>query len=343
MHIPDNYLSVSTCATLAVATVPVWARSIKTVARDFPRERFSALGVAAAFSFLAMMFNVPLPGGTTGHAVGGTLLAALLGPEAACLALSIALLLQALLFGDGGILAFGANCFNIAFILPFSGYYSYLLLRRLFGAQSGVRNYLALGLGSYIGLNLAALAAGVEFGLQPILFHDASGQALYCPYPIGVAVSAMALGHLTLFGLAEAVFTLAAFVFIERTSPQFATNPALTQTDDASSPKRSRFNAIYLGIALLVIATPLGLLADGTAWGEWGADEIADVVVDGQALGYTPEKMTTGFQWNALVPDYSAPGLPEWLSYILSAVAGVACSIILFKLFALCFPRRKSL
>ncbi|MBR5758610.1 MAG: energy-coupling factor ABC transporter permease, partial [Thermoguttaceae bacterium] len=85
MHRPDNYLSVSTCALLAAATVPVWVRSIKKVKRDFPRERFSALGVASAFSFLAMMFNIPLPGGTTGHAVGGVVLAALLGPEAACL------------------------------------------------------------------------------------------------------------------------------------------------------------------------------------------------------------------------------------------------------------------
>lgn len=66
-----------------------------------------------------MMFNVPLPGGTTGHAVGGALIALLLGPEAATIAVSVALALQALLFGDGGVLSFGANCFNMAFVLPF--------------------------------------------------------------------------------------------------------------------------------------------------------------------------------------------------------------------------------
>ena len=81
------------------------------------------LGIGAAFSFLGMMFNVPLPGGTTGHAVGGTLIAILTGsPAAGCIAVSIALLIQALLFGDGGILAFGANCFNMAFILPYLGF-----------------------------------------------------------------------------------------------------------------------------------------------------------------------------------------------------------------------------
>ena len=72
---------------------------------------------------------MPLPGGTTGHAVGGTLIAILFGPYAACLAVSVALLIQALFFGDGGILALGANCFNMAFLLPFSGYAVYSLLQ----------------------------------------------------------------------------------------------------------------------------------------------------------------------------------------------------------------------
>ena len=75
-----------------------------------------------------MMFNVPIPGGTTGHAVGGVLLAILCGPWAACLAVSVALALQAFLFGDGGLTAFGANCFNMAFVMPFTGYYIYRAL-----------------------------------------------------------------------------------------------------------------------------------------------------------------------------------------------------------------------
>lgn len=93
------------------------------------------MGAAAALSFLGMMFNVPLPGGTTGHAVGGTLAAILLGPYAACISISTALLLQALIFGDGGILAFGANCFNMALVLPFVGYALYRLLTK--GAAAG--------------------------------------------------------------------------------------------------------------------------------------------------------------------------------------------------------------
>ncbi|HCC01394.1 MAG TPA: cobalamin biosynthesis protein CbiM, partial [Ruminococcaceae bacterium] len=101
MHIPDNYLSPQTCAVMAAAMVPVWTISIKKIKKEIPKEKLPLMGVAAAFSFISMMFNVPIPGGTTGHAVGGTLIALLLGPYAACISISVTLLLQALIFGDG--------------------------------------------------------------------------------------------------------------------------------------------------------------------------------------------------------------------------------------------------
>ena len=122
MHIPDNYLSPQTCAVMTAVMIPAWTISIKKIKAELPAGKLPLLGVAAAFSFLGMMFNIPLPGGTTGHAVGGTLTALLVGPYGACISISVALLLQALLFGDGGILAFGANCFNMAFVMPFVGY-----------------------------------------------------------------------------------------------------------------------------------------------------------------------------------------------------------------------------
>ena len=124
MHIPDNYLGPATCAVMAIAVAPAWIVSAKKVAKDLPKEKIPLLGIGAAFSFLIMMLNVPVPGGTTAHAVGGPLLA-VLGPYAACLSISTALLIQALVFGDGGILSFGANSFNMAFVIPFLGYFVY--------------------------------------------------------------------------------------------------------------------------------------------------------------------------------------------------------------------------
>ncbi|MDO4176486.1 MAG: cobalt transporter CbiM [Bacillota bacterium] len=310
MHIPDNYLSPETCAVMTAAMVPVWVHAVKKVKREVPKEKMPMLGVGAAFSFTGMMFNVPLPGGTTGHAVGGTLVSGLLGPEAACISITIALLLQALLFGDGGILAFGANCFNMAFVLPFVGYAIYRLMLKL-----KANDYVAIAIGSYGGINAAAFAAAIEFGIQPYLFTDAAGQALYCPYGLAVSIPAMMIGHLTIFGAAEVIFTTAIYAFIRKTSPSMATLPVHAD-DNTDNTKAGRSWPIYALLGALILAVPAGLLATGTAWGEWELSEVG---------------IKEGFSYSSLFPDYTMSGLPEITAYILSAIIGVALSVIIFR------------
>lgn len=319
MHIPDNYLSPTTCAVMGAAMVPVWTIAVKKVREEVSKVKIPLLGIGAAFSFLMMMFNVPLPGGTTGHAVGGTLLAILLGPFSACISVTVALLIQALIFGDGGVLAFGANCFNMAFVLPFLGYFIYKFVKDRIRSPRG--EYAGMILGSYLGINFAALLAAIEFGIQPLLFTNGAGQPLYSPYPLSVSVPAMLIPHLLVAGVVEALFTVAIFAFIKKVSPGTIYEGAKQKT-----------KAIYGLIVALICLTPLGLLATGTAWGEWGADEIKDVVSGGSPLGYVPEGMKNGFSFEAIMPDYSVGGLPEVAGYILSAVAGVAIFLILFKI-----------
>lgn len=313
MHIPDNYLSPETCAVMTAAMVPVWTHAVKQVKKEVTRDKMPLLGVGSSFSFTGMMFNIPLPGGTTGHAVGGTLIALMLGPGAACIAVTITLLIQALLFGDGGILAFGANCFNMAFILPYAGYYVYKLLAGK--TPSYGRNLAAVAVGSYAGINAAALAAAVEFGIQPMLFTDAAGVPLYCPYGLEIAVPAMMIGHITIFGLAEVVFTTAIYAFVLKTSPRDLYNAPIVREGSEGSRR-----PIYILIAALIAFVPLGLLATGTAWGEWEISEIPT--------------MKESFSWSSLIPDYAVPGVPEVTGYILSAIIGVALSIAIFKIIA---------
>lgn len=332
MHIPDNYLSPQTCGVFGVAMIPVWVHSIRKVARELNRRKIAFIGVAAAFSFLLMMFNVPLPGGTTGHAVGGTLIAILLGPEAACLAVSVALALQALIFGDGGILAFGANCFNMAFVLPFLGYAVYNAIRK--HAPESWGDKVGAIVGSYVGINVAALCAAIEFGIQPALFHNAAGQALYCPYPLSVSIPAMLIPHLLVAGVVEALATVLIYLFVKNAAPDFIYKPLGKQAD---AEKKSKLAPVYILIAILCVATPIGLLAGsgegwlsqfGDAWGEWGAEDL------GEMIGYTPAGMGDGFEWTALMPDYSLEGLPDVAGYILSAIVGVALLIIIFRIIA---------
>ena len=329
MHIPENYLSPATCAVFTAAMIPVWARAVKHVKNDLPKEKIALIGVGAAFSFIGMMFNVPLPGGTTGHAVGGTLIAALLGPDAACLAVSVALLLQALLFGDGGILSFGANCFNMAFAMPYLGYFLYkIILKALSKGEAPKTSHrlISVAIGSYVGINIAAFLAAIEFGIQPYLFHNELGQALYCPYGLNVSIPAMMVGHLTIFGLAEVIFTVAVLGFICKTSP------TLLAEDTTLKAEKKELIPVGIFLAALVVLVPLGLLAEGTAWGEWGADEIAEVTSKGVALGYTPQGLESGWALESLIPDYSMNGVPEVLGYVLSAIIGIAILVIIFRL-----------
>lgn len=304
---------------MSAAMVPVWTISVKKVKNEISKAKMPLLGIGAAFSFLIMMFNVPLPGGTTGHAVGGTLLAILLGPFSACISITVALLIQALLFGDGGILSFGANCFNMAFVLPFLGYFIYKYVRDRSSSEKG--ELAGIALGSYCGINFSAFAAAIEFGVQPLFFHNAFGQPMYSPYPLSVTVPAMVIPHLLIVGGVEAVFTVAIYSFIKKVSPGSIYEGAKHKT-----------KAVYGLIAALACLSPIGLLATGTAWGEWGIDELKDVTAGGKALGYVPEGMKNGFSFNAVMPDYAVKGLPDGAGYILSAVAGAAILLILFKM-----------
>lgn len=321
MHIPDNYLSPATCAVMGAVMIPIWTRSIKKVKSEVTKKKMPLMGIGASLSFLTMMFNIPLPGGTTGHAVGGTLLAILLGPEAACISITVALLIQALLFGDGGVLAFGANSFNMAFVIPFVGYYIYKFLKGRI--KTGKGEYIATFIASYIGLNIGALCASIEFGIQPLFFKDIAGMPLYSPYPLSIAIPAMLIPHLAVAGVLEGVITVGVLSFIKKVSPGVIYEGSNTKA-----------KPMYALIITLICLSPLGLLATGTAWGEWGTDEISSVITGGQSLGFVPTGMANGFNFSALMPDYSVHGLPESFGYILSAVAGVAIFLIIFRVIA---------
>ena len=346
MHIPDNYLSPQTDAVMAVAMVPVWVHCIKKVRATLDREYMAFLGICAAFSFLLMMFNVPLPGGTTGHAVGGALIALLLGPEAAAIAVSVALALQALLFGDGGVLSFGANCFNMAFVLPFTAAIVFRALNSRLHDKSWGTSVSAIVSG-WVGLCLAALCAAIEFGIQPMLFTNASGAPLYCPFPLSVAIPAMLIPHMLVAGVIEGVATAAIYGFIKKTAPSIIVGPEAADGQlaaDGTAKKTSLIPTLIL-VAVLVVATPLGLLATGDAWGEWDAEGAATAVQEAgddslqASVGLdTPtfaDALPTGDYLQAYSEEQGLGFAGQAAMYILSGVIGVAVLTITFRLVSL--------
>ena len=272
MHIPDGYLGPETLAAGWVACAPAWYWASRTAKVTLSEPKaVPMLAASAAFSFLVMMLNVPVLGGTTAHAVGAVLIAVIAGPEIAILAVTAALVLQALLFADGGVLAFGVNCFNMAVAMPLVGYGVYRLVAGNADLRS-VRRLVAVGAAAYAGIIAAATLAGTELGLQPLL-HSVNGVAEYAPYGLKLALPAMLASHLLVAGPVEVLFTVGVFAFLARTSPE------LFRVAERESLRTRSMWGVVLALVAIV---PLGLIATGTAWGEWGAGELR------RRLGYVP-------------------------------------------------------
>ncbi len=215
MHIPDGYLGPTTYIAMFLIMIPIWLYAGYKVKKEMKSRQVPLLALSAAFSFVIMMFNIPIPGGSTGHAVGGAIIGIILGPWAAIVAISVSLVMQAFLFGDGGIYCIGANCFNMAVVIPVSAYVVYRLICGRSDLTSS-RRLIAAIIAGYLSLSLAAGVAGFEMGMQPILEHDANGNPLYMPYGLNVTMPAMLGEHLLFFSFLEALVTGLIFAYLQK-------------------------------------------------------------------------------------------------------------------------------
>jgi cobalt/nickel transport system permease protein len=254
------------------------------------------------------------------------------------LAVSVALVIQALLFGDGGITAIGANCFNIAIVGSLVAAGAYRLIAA--GAPlDSPRRVAAAGVAGYVAINAAALVTAIEFGVQPVLYRDAAGTPLYAPYPLSIAVPAMMLGHLTVAGLAEAIASAGVIRFVQRTDSALLAAGAGAIETSTGVPARRALRQAWIGLGVLLALTPLGILAGGAAWGEWSASDFADPSVRQEiaaaSLGHAaPDAPPQGLErlgslWTAPIADYA----PAWVSspavgYLLSAMFGTGVVIL---------------
>jgi cobalt/nickel transport system permease protein len=262
---------------MGAVTAPSWVIATRRVRTVLNQRTVPLLAIFAALCFTIMMFNVPVPGGTTAHGVGGTLVAIVLGPAAAVIVVSTALIIQALFFGDGGILAIFANCFNMGVVLPVVGYWTY----RLIAGRAPVlsrRRVWAAGIGGYVGISVAALLVGIEVGLQPALFN-VDGRPLYSPYDLSVAVPAMLAAHLFGASLVEGIITALGLAYLQDHHPEYLTSlrsAVADTTRGATGEVRSRpawqwFGAGVVLLGLVLLAA--GLVTGGGDLGHaFGAD-----------------------------------------------------------------------
>lgn len=194
MHIPDGFIDVPTAAGAGLVAVAGLAVCVRKSAGTLEDREIPLAGLTAAFIFAAQMLNFPVASGTSGHLLGGVLAAVLVGPYLGTLCVSVVLMVQALLFADGGLIALGLNVVNMALLTSFGGYAIFLLLRRLLPATArGV--VLASGIAAGLSVVVASLGFTVEYGLGGV------GDA-----PLSTVAAAMVGTHL-LIGIGEGIIT----------------------------------------------------------------------------------------------------------------------------------------
>ena len=200
------------------------------------------------------------------------------------------------------------------------------------------RRQVAAGLAGYLAINCSALLTAFEFGIQPLWFHDASGTPLYAPYPLSVAVPAMMVGHLSFAGMAEGLLTAGLFAWLQRShSPLLRIRPAAPR-----GPATRSLGYLLVGLMLL---SPLGLLASGSAWGEWASEAFSDqasraTIIQASAHAELPQRAPQGLAqlatiWSAPVPDYAPAFIADLkLGYLVAAMLGCALIVLSFLLIA---------
>ncbi|MEI7730835.1 MAG: energy-coupling factor ABC transporter permease [Verrucomicrobiota bacterium] len=299
MHIPDGFLDGKTAVAGTVISAGALALAMRQIRRRLTPARVPLIGLAAAFVFAAQMLNFPVYGGTSGHLIGATLAAVLLGPSAAMLVLSAVLILQCLLFNDGGVTALGANIFNMAILATGTGYGVYLAVRRIAGSSLRVQ-LLATAFAAWVSTVAAAIGCAGQLAL--------SGTVAW-----NLALPAMTLVHLVI-GIGEAFITTLVVAAIARTRPELLSESSQPNLQPQAGELVTHGLLISLGLAIFV--APMAC-----SWPD-GLEAIAT------RLGFEHKAAAPLFA--APLPDYVIPGLHS--ATVGTAIAGALGTIVAFAL-----------
>lgn len=211
LHAPDGFFSLPVSLFTWIVAIVLIAVSLNRVQEEYKDRTVPLMGVCAAFIFAAQMINFPIPGGTSGHLLGGTLAGALLGPWAGTLVVTVVFIVQSVLFQDGGLTVLGANIFNMGLIGTFGGYYLYKAIRAAIGFNSWRGMAVAISIAAWTSVVVAALVCAIQLALSGTV-------------PLMVSVAAMVGWHV-LIGIGEALITVLAVGYIWRTRPDLFYDP----------------------------------------------------------------------------------------------------------------------
>ncbi|MCI7018679.1 MAG: energy-coupling factor ABC transporter permease [Clostridiales bacterium] len=308
MHMADALLAPAVAATMYAASAVTVGASVKALKKDEATAKLPTMAVTSALVFAGQMINYTIPGtGSSGHLCGGMMLSALLGPQAGFLSMVVILAIQCLFFADGGLLALGANCWNMAFYGCFVGYYLLwkpIMRSKLFGSSKGAARAkitLASILGCIITLQLGAFSVVLE--------TSASG---ITELPFGAFVGIMQPIHLAI-GLVEGLITSAVLVFVYEARPELLMD---VNTAGAKEGKYSlKTTIVILAVVVAIVGGGLSLFAsgnpDGLEWSMFGNAESGyseNMGLDEESYGVSSgaaEVAGSIQEKTAFLPDYA--------------------------------------
>ena len=350
MHMADALLAPAVAATMYAASAVTVGASVKTLKKDETTAKLPTMAVTSALVFAGQMINYTIPGtGSSGHLCGGMMLSALLGPQAGFLSMAVILAIQALFFADGGLLALGANCWNMAFYGCFVGYY--LLWRPIMGSRlfAGMGNKgaarakitLASILGCVITLQLGAFSVVLETAASGIT-----------ELPFGAFVGIMQPIHLAI-GLVEGLITSAVLVFVYEARPELVMDASTAPAETGRFSLKTTI--VVLAVVVAIVGGGLSLFAssnpDGLEWSMFGNAESGyseNMGLDEEDYGISSgaaEVAGAIQEKTAFLPDYAFAGSDSAAGTTVSGLLGsaiVAAAAALVCLSGGFFRRKKA-
>ncbi|MCB0968528.1 MAG: energy-coupling factor ABC transporter permease [Ilumatobacter sp.] len=308
MHAPDGFLEPTVAAVTAMISVVVLAVSLRAARDELGDRQVPLAGITAAFVFAAQMFNFPVASGTSGHLLGGALAAILLGPYVGTVVVSVVVVVQALLFADGGITALGYNVLNMAIVPAFGGWALYRLFRRVLPSNaSGV--VFATGLAAAASVVLSSMAFSIEW-----LFGASA------PVPFDTVFTAMVGVHF-LIGIGEGVLSALMVSAVLATRPDLVAGARDLDLDAVADRRPVGARGFVLGGVLVAVF----FAAVVSQFAVDDPDGLERVAID-QGFESSADEHAIA---DSIFADYATRGIGnETVSLAVAGVAGVALTLL---------------
>jgi cobalt/nickel transport system permease protein len=308
LHAPDGFLEAPVAFALAVLSFAIVARAVRVTSSELGDRQVPLAGITAAFVFAAQMFNFPVASGTTGHLLGGALAAILLGPWVGSLVVTVVVVVQALVFADGGLTALGINVMNMAIVPAFGGWALFRLFRRVLPANAGG----VIGAGG-LAAGLSVVLGAMAFSLEWLFGASA-------PVPFDTVFGAMVGVHL-LIGIGEGVISGLVIAAVLATRPDLVAGARdLPASQLGGRAKVAARTFVIAGVSLAAFLAVV--VSQFAASGPDGLERVAD---DTGFAGSAEESRIAG----GVFADYATTGIDnETLSLAVAGLAGVAVTLL---------------